>query len=115
MSRATDARRSAGRGEVWLVDFGGASGAETQGKRPAVVVSPDRLNGRVRTVIVVPLTRTRRAWPWRVDTTFARTAGQAATDQVRARDRTMLDRRLGRLDPAELDAVLAKLREMFTP
>ena len=45
------------RGEVWLVDFGEPIGREQSGRRPAVVVSADRLNeSRAGVVIVVPIT-----------------------------------------------------------
>ena len=97
------------------MDLDGALGAEIAGTRPAVVVSQDWLNTRVRTALIVPLTRTRRRWLWRVDTTFKRTPGQAATDQARAQDLSRFRSRLGRLDATEFDAVLIKMREMFTP
>ena len=49
------------RGELWLVDFGDPVGREQSGRRPAVVVSADRLNGsRAGVVIVVPTTTTHR-------------------------------------------------------
>ncbi len=52
---------SAGRGEVWLVDFGGPAGQEEAGVRPAVIVSADRLNeSGAGVVIVVPCTTTHR-------------------------------------------------------
>jgi mRNA interferase MazF len=42
---------------VWLVDFGEPIGREQSGRRPAVVVSADRLNeSRAGVVIVVPVT-----------------------------------------------------------
>lgn len=50
------------RGEVWLVDFGDPVGREQSGRRPAVVVSADRLNeSRAGVVIVIPTTTTHRA------------------------------------------------------
>ena len=52
---------SARRGDVWLIDFGDPVGREPLGRRPAVVVSADRLNeSRAGVVIVVPCTTTRR-------------------------------------------------------
>jgi mRNA interferase MazF len=50
---------TARRGEVWLVDFGNPIGREQAGRRPAVVVSADRLNESLAgVVIVVPCTTT---------------------------------------------------------
>jgi mRNA interferase MazF len=59
---------SARRGEIWLVDFGQPVGREQAGRRPAVVVSADRLNDSpAGVVIVVPCTTTHRALPSHVE------------------------------------------------
>lgn len=59
---------SARRGEIWLVDFGDPVGREQAGRRPAVVVSADRLNAsRAGVVVVVPTTTTRRDLPSHVE------------------------------------------------
>jgi mRNA interferase MazF len=50
------------RGEVWWVDLRPRSGSEQRGKRPAIVVSHDALNGveAWRSIVVVPITTSRR-------------------------------------------------------
>jgi mRNA interferase MazF len=59
---------NARRGEVWLVDFGDPVGSEQSGRRPAVVVSADRLNeSRAGVVIVVPTTTALRGLPSHVE------------------------------------------------
>lgn len=59
---------SAHRGDVWFIDFGDPVGREQSGRRPAVVVSADRLNeSRAGVVIVVPCTTTRRGLPSHVE------------------------------------------------
>ena len=59
---------SARRGEIWLVDFSEAIGREQAGRRPAVVVSADRLNqSPAGVVIVVPCTTTPRGLPSHVE------------------------------------------------
>ncbi|MDQ3421847.1 MAG: type II toxin-antitoxin system PemK/MazF family toxin, partial [Actinomycetota bacterium] len=46
------------RGEIWLVDFGTPIGHEQGYRRPAMIVSADRMNtSKAGLVIVVPLTR----------------------------------------------------------
>lgn len=56
------------RGEVWLVDFGEPVGREQSGRRPAIVVSADRLNeSRAGVMIVVPTTTTPRGLPSHVE------------------------------------------------
>lgn len=59
---------TARRGEIWLVDFGAPIGREQSGRRPAVVVSADRLNeGPAGVIIVVPCTTTRRGLPSHIE------------------------------------------------
>jgi mRNA interferase MazF len=59
---------SAHRGDVWFIDFRDPVGREQSGRRPAVVVSADRLNeSRAGVVIVVPCTTTRRGLPSHVE------------------------------------------------
>lgn len=56
------------RGEVWLVDYGEPIGREQSGRRPAVVVSSDLLNGSAAgVVVVVPLTTTHRDLPSHIE------------------------------------------------
>lgn len=56
------------RGEVWLVDFGEPIGHEQGYRRPAVIVSADRLNrSRAELAVVLPVTTTRRRLPSHIE------------------------------------------------
>ena len=77
------------RGEVWRVSLDPVAGREQAGDRPALIVSDDRLNNSAAgLVIVVPLTRTRRASPSRVEIEppegGVRARSYAMCEQVRA-------------------------------
>jgi mRNA interferase MazF len=54
-----------------------------------------------------------QAYPWRIPCRFRRRAGFVALDQVRAVDTERLVKRLGRLSPETISAVLRGLQEMF--
>ncbi|HEV2361446.1 MAG TPA: type II toxin-antitoxin system PemK/MazF family toxin [Acidimicrobiales bacterium] len=86
---------SARRGEVWLVDFGEPIGHEQAGRRPAVVVSSDRLNESLAgVVIVVPCTTTRRDLPSHVEIDPGRT-GLRETSYAKCEDvKSVSDKRL---------------------
>ena len=115
MNRARGRRKPAS-GAVWMTRFDDPPfGVEIGKRRPAVIVTPAWLHQRVRTVGVVPLTSVRRGLRTRVPTTFQGVAGEAAADQARIVDRDRLLFPMGTLDAADFDAVLAKLRELFTP
>ena len=81
--------------------------------RPCVVVSRDAMNARLRTVLVAPLTRGGFEAPFRVACKIAGQEGQIALDQMRVVDKARLARRMGTLDLATAEAVLAVLAEMF--
>lgn len=83
--------------------------------RPCVVVSPDEMNRRVRTVVVAPMTTAGRRYPSRVPVRFAGKDGQVVIDQLRTVDKARLGRRLGALEAREAAAVLDVLREFFAP
>ena len=105
----------AARGEVYLVRLDPTRGSEIRKTRPCLVVSPDDLNEHLRTVIVAPMTTGGQAYPWRVQCRFQGRTGFVATDQLRTVDIERLARRLGRLAPNSMTAVLTVLQEMFAP
>jgi mRNA interferase MazF len=86
---------SARRGEIWLVDFGEPVGREQAGRRPAVVVSADRLNeSAAGVVIVVPCTTTYRGLPSHVELD-PETSGLDAVSYAKCEDvKSVSDRRL---------------------
>jgi len=98
---------------VHLVRLDPTLGSEIRKTRPCLVVSPDELNRHLRTAIIAPMTTRGQAYPWRVPCRFQRQAGFVALDQVRAIDAERLLKRLGRLPPDTLTAVLRGLQEMF--
>ena len=103
------------RGDVYLIELDPTRGSEIRKTRPCLVVSPDELNQHLRTVIVAPMTTGGQAYPWRVRCRFRERTGFVAIDQLRTVDSTRLVKRLGRVSPGTLSAVLAILQEMFTP
>jgi len=101
------------RGEVHLVRLDPTVGTEIRKTRPCLIVSPDELNQHLRTAVIAPMTTGGQAYPWRVRCRFQRRAGFVALDQLRTVDRERLVKRLGRLTPATVAAVLEGLQEMF--
>ncbi len=100
---------------LYLVSLDPTVGSEIQKTRPCVIVSPDDLNARLRTVIVAPLTNRRRPYPFRIDTTVRGVQGQVAVDRVRAVDRQRLVKHVGTLDAASGQRVLQTLAALFAP
>ena len=104
---------SAKRFEVHLVSLDPTQGAEIRKTRACVVVSPDEANRHLQTVLVAPLTTTRRNYPSRVALRFRGRDGEVALDQMRAVDTARLARRLGTVSPEAARRITATLLEYF--
>jgi mRNA interferase MazF len=100
------------RGEIWLVDFDPAVGAEIQKVRPALVISVDSI-GRLPLRLVVPLTDWKPQYaifPWfvlipaDVDNGLSKDSGADAF-QTKSVSLTRFVRPLGVITATQLDAV----------
>ena len=103
------------RGEVWFVDFDPVVGREQAGRRPALVVSGDRMNrSPTGIVVVLPITGTDRGYPAHVS--VAPPEGGLTkpsvimADQPRAISRDRLGRRHGSISPEAMKRVEQALR-----
>jgi mRNA interferase MazF len=102
-------------GEVFFARPDPAVGREQAGRRPVVVVSNELFHDAVTTLaLVVPVTSVDRRWDNHI-----RLAGShgldamsfAMTEQVRVVSRARLDRRLGAVDSATLEAIREWVRD----
>lgn len=100
------------RGEIWLVNFDPAVGAEIQKLRPALVVNEDSI-GRLALRIVVPITDWKPAyisWPWFVylpvdaQNGLKKNSGADAF-QIKSMSTDRFRRRLGTVNPTQLDEI----------
>jgi mRNA interferase MazF len=104
------------RGEIWLVDFDPAIGAEIQKIRPAVVISLDTI-GRLPLRLVVPITDWKPqygSYPWFVELPASSTNGLAKDSgadafQTKSVSQTRFVRLLGQLTAAQLDDIASAI------
>jgi mRNA interferase MazF len=106
------------RGEIWLVDFGDPIGHEQGYRRPAVVVSADRMNAsRAGLTILVPLTRTRRDLPSHVEieaqASGLQDASYAKCEDVKSVSRERLIHRIGRAHDDVLFRITVVIRTLI--
>ena len=101
--------------DVYRVRLDPTLGSEIQKTRPCLIVSPDEMNRRLRTVIIAPMTTGGQSYPTRVACRFAGKSGQVALDQIRTVDKTRLVDRMGELDAPTGRRVLDVLARMFAP
>ena len=104
------------RGDIWLVDFDPAVGAEIQKVRPAVVVSLDAI-GRLPLRIIVPVTDWKpqyAGFPWFVELPATPANGLAKNSgadafQTKSVAQARFVRRLGRITDAQLDEIASAI------
>jgi mRNA interferase MazF len=104
------------RGEVWLIDFDPAVGAEIRKVRPAVVISVNSI-GRLPLKIVVPITDWKPSYagyPWFVEIPATSTSGLlkdsgADAFQTKSISESRFVRRLGELTPIQVDEIAQAL------
>jgi len=94
------------RGEIWWVSLDPTQGSEIKKTRPCVVLTQDKLNELRRTVVVIPLSTSPKAYP--PITVAVHCEDKKATaiiDQVRAVAKHRLKDKIHDLAPSELQAV----------
>jgi mRNA interferase MazF len=104
------------RGEIWLVDFDPAVGAEIQKVRPAVVISMDTI-GRLPLRMVVPITDWKPQhvnYPWFVELPASSTSGLAKDSgadafQTKSVSQSRFVRLLGQVTFAQLDDIASAI------
>lgn len=103
------------RGQIYRVDLEPARGSEQQGKaRPCLVLSVTPFNKQFRTVGVVPLSSTARAYaPVSVAVPSAGDTSVALCYQLRTIDKTRIGKYLGELSSVDLATVENGVRQVY--
>jgi mRNA interferase MazF len=105
------------RGSVYRATLGPIQGREIALRRPVVVVSNDHMNELAATVLVMPITSgTHLYYHWiPIDPPEGglTTPSRVVTDQIRARDKQRLGRRLGLLRPETMAKIEDTIRDHF--
>lgn len=99
--------------DVYLVALDPTLGSEIKKTRPCVVISPDEMNRHLNTVIIAPLTSTRKNYPTRVGVSFQGKNGDIVLDQIRTVDKKRLVKKLGEVSGKAQSETSRLLVEMF--
>jgi len=99
------------RGDVVWLSFSPQAGHEQAGRRPGLVLSPMRYNGKVGLMLACPITSHSKGYPFEVEIPEgAGVSGVILSDQLRSLDwRERRAEYAGRVDTATLDDVRSKL------
>jgi len=102
------------RGEIWWVSLDPAQGSEIKKTRPCVILTKDKLNELRRTVVVVPLSSSPKAYP--PITIPIQCEGRKATaimDQIRAVAKHRFKSKVGTVSTSELRALSTALGKIL--
>ncbi len=99
--------------DIFLISLDPTKGSEIKKTRPCVVISPNEMNRNIRTVIVAPMTSSKRNYPTRVNLMFQNKSGQIVLDQIRTVDQQRLIKKLGSISSSTQTKVLQILQELF--
>jgi len=99
--------------DVYWVNLNPTVGREMQKTRPAVVVSPNEVNDALGTILVAPVTSSRKNFPTRIAFKLKGNENYIALDQIRAVDKSRLTKKIAALDDATAILLCEKLQELF--
>ena len=99
--------------DIYWANLDPTIGSEMKKTRHVVIVSPDVMNENLKTVLVCPLTTSKKNYPTRIEVTFDNKKGMIALDQLRSIDKLRLVNKGGRLSEVEQDSVVNGLIEML--
>ncbi len=105
------------RGDVVWISLNPHAGHEQAGRRPALVISPNRYNGRVGLALLCPITSQTKGYPFEVRIPPEReVTGVVLSDQVKSLDwRARQAEFICRLPGAITIEVLDKLGTLVSP
>ena len=99
--------------EIVLVNLDPTIVSEMKKTRPAVIISPNEMNKHLNTVVFAPMTSSSKSYPTRVEANHNKTKGWIVLDQIRTIDRQRITKKLGILNPKEIEKVKSILKETF--
>lgn len=99
--------------DIVHVNLDPAIGSEIKKTRPCVVISPNEMNHSVSTIIIAPMTTSKRAYPTRVKIKHDKRVGYIVLDQIRTIDRKRIIKKFEALKPKEILQVKQVIKEML--
>ena len=99
--------------DVFWISFDNSVGSEIQKTRPCVVVSPNEMNENLKTVVVAPITKTKKNYPTRCSISVKNVSGYAILDQLTTVSKKRLSTKAGTLSPDEIALIKNIIKQAF--
>lgn len=99
--------------QVVIVNLDPTVGSEIKKTRPCVIVSPNEINRQLRTVTVVPVTSSSKAYPTRVPVSLQRKNSWVVIDQIRTIDKVRVTKVVSKLSDDEIAQIKDIIKQTF--
>lgn len=99
--------------EIYWVNLDPTIGREIKKTRPAVVISPNEVNTALGTILIAPVTSSNRRFPTRIAFDLNGHENYLALDQIRAVDKSRLNKKITVLDNETAQTLCDKLQKLF--
>lgn len=98
--------------EIWLVSLDPVKGSEMAKTRPAMILSPKEMNDHLQTLLIAPITHSKKPWPFRISALVKGEEGQLCLDHLRSVSKKRLLKKVG-IDEKIGKEALKILQEVF--
>lgn len=99
--------------EIYWVNLDPTIGREIKKTRPAAVISPDEINETLGTILIAPITSSKRSFPTRIVFELNNNENYLALDQIRAVDKSRLQKKINVLDDETAQVLCETLQDLF--
>lgn len=99
--------------QIVAINPGNSTGNETRKASYCVVLSPNEMNGPLKTIVVAPLAPDTESYPTRVKIKINNKTGRVALDQITSVGKERITKIAGDLSAAEIRKIKAVLKETY--
>jgi mRNA interferase MazF len=76
--------------QIITVNLDPTVGSEIKKTRPCIVISPNEMNRQISTIVIAPITSTKKNYPTRVKISVNQRVSRIALDQIRTIDKSRI-------------------------
>lgn len=99
--------------QIVIVNLDPTMGSEIKKTRPCIVISPDEMNRHLGTIVIAPLTSTKKNYPTRVKVMIEKRVSRIALDQICTIDKIRIVRTGKKINAKELRELKSIIRRTY--
>jgi mRNA interferase MazF len=101
-------------GEIWKVKLYPAKESEQDDVRPCLIVSPNSMNDSLNTIVILPMTTSKKNWPTRINIELNGKSCQACVEHIRSLSKSRFEEKLASASCEEMATVRKTLQSTFS-